>query len=152
MTKTIKLGAAKRPNTEGLHPDPFHITYKSWGRVKVRHMLNFDDGEVVRLEVIEGDDKGGSFCVSHQAMLDAIAAEEAAKVNPPAEVIDATPTWENVLPLLMTCYENGNANGRKIALEELTRMAKLADAYVAHRKGPAPVGPEENIGSMPNAK
>ena len=139
-------------NYTGLHPDPFHITYKSWGRLRVRHMLNFTEGDNVRLEVIEGDDKGGSFCVSRQAMLDAIAAEEAAKVNPPAGVIDATPTWENVLPLLMTAYENGNAPRRKIALEELTRMAKLADAYVAHRKGPAPVGPEENIGSVPNAK
>ena len=70
----------------------------------------------------------------------------------PAETIDATPTWENVLPLLMTCYEDGNARGRNFAYEELTRMAKLADAYVAHRKGPAPVGPAENIGSVPNAE
>ena len=52
-----------------------------------------------------------------------------------AETIDATPTWEGILPLLLTAHEDGNAQGRKIALEELTRMAKLADAYVASQSG-----------------
>lgn len=41
--------------------------------------------------------------------------------------IDMTPTWVGVLPMLLAAYENGSAKGRAIALEELQRMAKLAD-------------------------
>lgn len=49
----------------------------------------------------------------------------------PAGTIDITPTWRAVLPVYLAAHENGNFTGRKIALEELNRMAKLADEFVA---------------------
>ncbi|AKF13608.1 hypothetical protein PHIN3_345 [Sinorhizobium phage phiN3] len=48
--------------------------------------------------------------------------------------IDMTPTWEAILPALIVAVENGTALGRKIATEELRRMAKLADMYAADVK------------------
>ena len=54
-----------------------------------------------------------------------------------AETVDATPTWEAVLPIYLMAYENGSNKGRGAALEELQRMAKLADLYVASKKGGA---------------
>lgn len=53
------------------------------------------------------------------------------------ETVDATPTWEAVLPIYLMAYENGKNKGRGAALEELQRMAKLADLYVASREGGA---------------
>ena len=47
------------------------------------------------------------------------------------KTIDITPTWEGILPALLAVIENGNFEGRKVAIEELTRMAQLADLYVA---------------------
>jgi len=49
------------------------------------------------------------------------------------QYIEVTPTWEGILPLLLAGAENGSAAAR----EELRRMAKLADAYIAARKGGA---------------
>ena len=46
------------------------------------------------------------------------------------KTINITPTWEAILPALLAVIENGNFEGRKVALEELTRMAQLADLYV----------------------
>jgi len=46
------------------------------------------------------------------------------------KTVDITPTWEAILPALLAVIENGNFEGRKVALEELTRMAQLADLYV----------------------
>jgi hypothetical protein len=48
------------------------------------------------------------------------------------QTIDITPTWEGILPALLAVIENGNFEGKKIALEEITRMAQLADLYVEH--------------------
>ena len=48
--------------------------------------------------------------------------------------IDLTPTWEGILPVLVTLLKDGNREGRATALDELNRMAKLADAYVAQQK------------------
>lgn len=48
----------------------------------------------------------------------------------PVETIDITPTWESVLHSLLAVIENGNSEGRKTAIEELKRMAKIADGYV----------------------
>ena len=44
--------------------------------------------------------------------------------------IDLTPTWAGVLPILIAGIENGNAEGRKIAIEELKRMAGAADSVL----------------------
>lgn len=44
--------------------------------------------------------------------------------------IDCTPTWSEILPWLVELYVIGNATG----MDELRRMAKIADAYVTLRK------------------
>jgi len=51
--------------------------------------------------------------------------------------IDMTPTWEEILPTYLVILRDGNAQGQRSAIEELTRMAKLADAYVAEHKNDA---------------
>ena len=53
------------------------------------------------------------------------------------ETIEQTPTWEGLLPLYLMSYENGKSSGRAASLAELQRMAKLADLYVASKKGGA---------------
>jgi hypothetical protein len=53
---------------------------------------------------------------------------------PRAEVVIPHPSWKAVLPLMIAGIENGTTLGRKIAIEELNRMADLADAYVALTK------------------
>lgn len=45
-------------------------------------------------------------------------------------VIDVTPTWRAILPVLLTVYKDGNAAGQMEADRELHRMADLADIYV----------------------
>jgi len=42
-----------------------------------------------------------------------------------------TPTWRGVLPMLIAAVERGTAEGRRLALEELGRMADAADAFNA---------------------
>lgn len=46
---------------------------------------------------------------------------------PAVQVIDMTPTWAAILPLLRAGIENGTPEGRRIAGAELARMAALAD-------------------------
>jgi len=51
------------------------------------------------------------------------------------ETIDMTPSWEGLLPVLVHLAAHGEtSDSRKVASDELTRMAKLADLYVAERK------------------
>lgn len=50
-----------------------------------------------------------------------------------AEYIDCTPSWEGLLPYLLTVLRDGSWEGQKLAREELTRMAKLADRYVEYQ-------------------
>lgn len=50
------------------------------------------------------------------------------------ETIDCTPTWEGILPLLIHGIESGSPTARASVTEELIRMAKLADRYVAQSK------------------
>ena len=62
-----------------------------------------------------------------------LAGERAARWNlgwteaAPVETIDCTPTWAGILPALLALIENGSAEGRRTAREELARMAALAD-------------------------
>ena len=51
-----------------------------------------------------------------------------------AQYIDVTPSWEGLVPSLVTLIENGSAEGRKIAREELHRMARAADMAVRMQK------------------
>lgn len=48
------------------------------------------------------------------------------------KMIDCTPTWINVLPLLLELVQNPKTHDD--AKLELERMAKAADAYIASRK------------------
>lgn len=45
----------------------------------------------------------------------------------PAGAIDLTPTWTGILPLLLAAFENGTPAARIMAMEELQRMATIAD-------------------------
>jgi hypothetical protein len=47
-----------------------------------------------------------------------------------SESIKVEMTWESTLPLLLLVLEDGDAKGRKFALEELQRMARAADVAV----------------------
>lgn len=57
-------------------------------------------------------------------------------------LLDLKVSWSGVLPLLLAAYADGTEKGRRMALEDLTRMAKIADAYVAEHKddGDVPTG------------
>lgn len=48
-----------------------------------------------------------------------------------ADYIDITPTWEDLLTVLLAIYESGD---RAYALKELRRMAKAADVAIALSK------------------
>ena len=48
------------------------------------------------------------------------------------QYVDMTPSWEGLLPYLLTIMQDGTTEGQKLAREELTRMAKLADRYVEY--------------------
>lgn len=65
-----------------------------------------------------------------------VAAENAAHgdMSAPVRTIDITPTWRAVAPIIEAGLTNGTAEGRRIAREELQRMADIADAAVAADK------------------
>jgi hypothetical protein len=49
-----------------------------------------------------------------------------------AKTIDLTPTWSGILPALLAVIANGETvEARKAAEQELARMARIADKYVA---------------------
>ena len=48
------------------------------------------------------------------------------------QTIDITPMWREILPALLALLEMPQTH--QTALDELTRMARLADAQVAHIK------------------
>lgn len=48
------------------------------------------------------------------------------------KVVDITPTWNGVLPVLLAGYCEGTSKGRQIAEKELRRMARAADQATAH--------------------
>lgn len=58
---------------------------------------------------------------------------EPATAQDPIE-IDMTPTWSNVLPLLLAAMEHGTTVGRDAAKIELRRMAQAADKWNAHTR------------------
>lgn len=51
------------------------------------------------------------------------------------QTVDLTPTWREILPALIILLENPNS--RQVALDELSRMARLADQQVALFKAEA---------------
>lgn len=51
------------------------------------------------------------------------------------KTIDMTPTWSEILGTVLVVLRDGDAEGKKFAVEELKRMAILADRYVDGLKG-----------------
>jgi hypothetical protein len=52
------------------------------------------------------------------------------------ETVNITPTWEGILPVLLTlAIEGDTGEARETARQELRRMAKLADWAVENYKG-----------------
>jgi hypothetical protein len=43
--------------------------------------------------------------------------------------IDLTPLWSGILPALIAVLQTGGDEGRKMAIDELYRMAEAADNY-----------------------
>ena len=66
----------------------------------------------------------------------------------PVQTIDMTPTWRGILPVFLALLENGTAEGRRTAREELGRMADLADSLVAARRDLSAVSPEPEAGRV----
>lgn len=51
------------------------------------------------------------------------------------ETIDMTPTWAELMPILVEVAANGaTVEGRKQAMTELKRLASIADTQYAHRR------------------
>lgn len=50
------------------------------------------------------------------------------------EMICETPTWSNILPVLVRMIEQGGSVTRANSIKELERMAALADNYIKHFK------------------
>jgi len=65
------------------------------------------------------------------------ARQEAEEVQAALQVgtIDLTPSWSALLPLYLAAIKDGSDIAADAAQSELTRMARLADAYVALKKG-----------------
>lgn len=58
------------------------------------------------------------------------------------ETIDLTPTWRMAAAVLIAVLEDGDAEGKRLAREEVLRMASVLDALIAERghKGPVATG------------
>lgn len=50
------------------------------------------------------------------------------------QYIDVTPTWEQIVPALLEILKSGTGESKAFAVEEITRMAKLADRHLATLK------------------
>lgn len=46
------------------------------------------------------------------------------------ETIEIKHSWEQIIGVLLRVLEDGDENGKKIAREEITRMAKVADLAI----------------------
>jgi hypothetical protein len=49
-------------------------------------------------------------------------------------VIDLTPAWSAILPILLEAARTPDNKGYEAAMSELKRMAEIADLYVASQK------------------
>lgn len=50
----------------------------------------------------------------------------------PRQGLDVTPTWTALLPYFFAVLEDGTAEGKRIARDELRRMAQAADNWNTH--------------------
>ena len=53
------------------------------------------------------------------------------------ETIDLTPSWESVMPALISALQNGSSAGEKLAIEELMSLARRVDRLNEKLKGSA---------------
>lgn len=51
------------------------------------------------------------------------------------KTIDITPTWEGILPSLLELLKSPSAEARGCGIDELTKMARIADGAKNPRKG-----------------
>jgi hypothetical protein len=51
------------------------------------------------------------------------------------KTIDMTPTWTGLMPAFFAVFENGTEEGKKIAREELMRLAAAVDGKNLRAKG-----------------
>ena len=51
-----------------------------------------------------------------------------------SKTVDVTPTWQGILPALLTLLQSENPKSRDLAESELRRMAGLADGYIESLK------------------
>lgn len=49
-----------------------------------------------------------------------------------SKTIDITPTWQGILPALLTLLKSDNPKTRELAEGEMYRMARSADKMIAH--------------------
>ena len=49
--------------------------------------------------------------------------------------IDITPTWEGILPVLLNLLKSKSPEARECGIDELTKMARIADGARNTRKG-----------------
>lgn len=54
------------------------------------------------------------------------------------KTIELVPSWSAIVPIIAAGLQNGNAEGQRIAMEELTRMAAVADAHIEAEKAKKP--------------
>ena len=54
------------------------------------------------------------------------------------KTIELVPSWSAIVPIIVAGLQNGNAEGQRMAVEELTRMAAVADAHVEAEKAAKP--------------
>lgn len=48
--------------------------------------------------------------------------------------VDLTPTWQGMMPAMRLMIESGTPESASIAWQEIERMAKIADRYIATQK------------------
>ena len=51
-----------------------------------------------------------------------------------SKTVDLTPTWQGILPALLTLLQSDHPVTRRVAESELRRMAGLADGYVESQR------------------
>ncbi|MBP0441426.1 hypothetical protein [Tianweitania sediminis] len=62
----------------------------------------------------------------------AAEADDLLAVAAPRRFMDMKPpSWTDLLPILLASYENGGKGGRAASIENLLKMADLADRYVS---------------------
>ena len=101
--------------------------------VRLKALAQTEGGTAAALAVDIHDEAGNTVTFNWKTdisePLNRFMAKEAGLeiVDQPPMTVDLTPTWSGILPALLMVLESGTAEGRKMAREELRRMAQAAD-------------------------